>query len=330
MKGETVEAHLRKGPLFLIGMPRSGTKLLRALLNQHPQIAIPLHETNFFPYWSAHWDEFGDLSDHTCFQKFANSILETPYGIFRSLDGYAIDCSEWYRTCENYTPAGIFEALIRQDINATRGSNILWWGDKSPSYTSHISLLKAHFPQAKFIHIVRDVRDYCLSMRNAWGMNMRLAAQRWADRVEKARFDARAFSDDYIEVKYEDLLEDHEKELRRLCGFMGVPFSTTMLSLSGATENLGDTTGKKEVVRGNREKHHDAMSNKLRSDIEAIACSSLGMFGYEFSYQGSPKRLSKGMVQFYKAQDFINQRLAAVRRHGLVRAYKFFAGYQKG
>ena len=52
-----------EGPLFLVGMPRSGTKLLRALLNRHPNISIMTNETEFLPYLVSHWESFGDLSD---------------------------------------------------------------------------------------------------------------------------------------------------------------------------------------------------------------------------------------------------------------------------
>mgnify|MGYP000529984615 CR=1 FL=1 len=52
-----------KGPLFIVGMPRSGTKLLRDLLNQHPKIHIAEIETHFLPFWFSQWKEFGDLSE---------------------------------------------------------------------------------------------------------------------------------------------------------------------------------------------------------------------------------------------------------------------------
>ena len=59
-----------KGPLFIVGIPRSGTKLLRGLLDEHPMIGIPPIEIEFLPYWEKRWRDFGDLSDPYMFSKF--------------------------------------------------------------------------------------------------------------------------------------------------------------------------------------------------------------------------------------------------------------------
>ena len=63
------------GPLFLLGMPRSGTKLLRTLLNAHPAIHIAQVETHFIPYWHANWDSYDDLADLQNFRKFYDKAL---------------------------------------------------------------------------------------------------------------------------------------------------------------------------------------------------------------------------------------------------------------
>ena len=61
------------GPLFVVGMPRSGTKLLRGLLNEHSRIGIPLNETEFLPHWLRSWSAFGDLSSRTAFDAFSKA-----------------------------------------------------------------------------------------------------------------------------------------------------------------------------------------------------------------------------------------------------------------
>src|SRR3712207_7075395 len=106
----------------------------------------------------------------------------------------------------SFGPAEVFEALVRHDVGAPRGSDLIW-GDKSPMYTEHIGLLAELYPQARFIHIVRDARDCCLSAHNAWRKNMVRWAQRWAEGVTKARADGRRIPDRYLEIRYEDLLE---------------------------------------------------------------------------------------------------------------------------
>ena len=66
------------GPLFIIGMPRSGTKLLRGLLNRHPMIGIPPSETEFFPWLNSHYEQFGDLSVRGRFNRFYKEMGENP------------------------------------------------------------------------------------------------------------------------------------------------------------------------------------------------------------------------------------------------------------
>ena len=95
-------SHGFAGPLFIIGMPRSGTKLLRGLLNEHPRIGIPISETEFFPYWIAHWQEFGDLSKKEHFLRFYKQMLAAPYFISCRRDGRLIDVDRWFEWCHNF------------------------------------------------------------------------------------------------------------------------------------------------------------------------------------------------------------------------------------
>ena len=200
---QDVKRHSRgfAGPLFIIGMPRSGTKLLRGLLNEHPRIGIPISETEFFPYWIAHWQEFGDLSKKENFVRFYKRMLSAPYFICYRRDGKLIDADLWFEWCHNFSPAGVFEALVRHDAGVEFTSDHIW-GDKSPSYTTNMTLLKHHFPDAKFVHIIRDVRDYCLSINRAWGKHMLRAAQRWVYGVEGAISAAQAFPADCMQLRY--------------------------------------------------------------------------------------------------------------------------------
>ena len=267
------------GPLFLVGMPRSGTKLLRGLLNEHSQIGIPLNETEFLPRWLRDWASFGDLSDRAVFDRFFADVSGSVYFVNRLEEhGSRIDPAVWHGACRDYTAPAVFEALIRHDAAVSAGV----WGDKSPGYLPHIALLKTSFPSARFIHIVRDVRDYCLSMEKAFGKSATRASQRWADRILAARDQATAFPSDYMEVRYEDLVVHPEPALRRLCRFLGLSFEPGMLELSRATENIGDARGEKRIV-ANIDKWRATMPARRRRRIERIAGDTLDALGYPVS-----------------------------------------------
>ena len=84
---------------------------------------------------------------------------------------------------------GVFEALIRHDSDA-RPDGV--WGDKSPNYRAHLPLLRQLWPEARFIHIIRDARDVCLSSHKAWKKAVLRNAQRWTDEVRACRRDGQA------------------------------------------------------------------------------------------------------------------------------------------
>ena len=65
----------KRPAVFIIGIPRSGTTLLRNLLNRHPAIRLLTNETQFLPYWVSRWNEFGDLSNPEDFLSFYRSPL---------------------------------------------------------------------------------------------------------------------------------------------------------------------------------------------------------------------------------------------------------------
>ena len=75
------------GPLFIVGLPRSGTKLLRSLLNNHPEIGIPGAESQFLPYLYRRWAQFGDLSDSAKFHNFYAYATKLPYFVYMRQQG---------------------------------------------------------------------------------------------------------------------------------------------------------------------------------------------------------------------------------------------------
>ncbi len=310
------------GPLFIVGMPRSGTKLLRSLLNQHPKIKIAGNETEFLPHIVENWSHFGDLSEYPKFLLFYNKIIKYRYFINREKEhGQLIDKNAWFKSCRAYTPEGVFEALIRNDTACDYDSQVIW-GDKSPSYIKHITLLKELFPKARIIHIIRDVRDYCLSINKAWGKNMKRAAQRWVQNIEKARSDSAPLKNDYLEVKYEELLENPKVVLIKICYFLEQNYVDRMIKLKVPAEHVGDAKGKTTIVRENKEKYLYLMKPSVKNRIESIAASVLKASGYPVDYSGRIHRLSSCSMLFYQILDGINLVKAAAAGDDFVREIK--------
>ena len=172
------------GPVFIVGMPRSGTKLLRTLLNQHSDIGIPENESHFIPYYYRRLGGFGDLRDRINFDKFFQTISKSTFFCRLIERGKDISPDEWYQAVGCWDYGGVLKALY-QLLARNEGKNV--WGDKTPQYLTQLDLLWSIFPDARVIHIIRDARDYCLSMKRAWGKAMLRSAQRWADDVRLCR-----------------------------------------------------------------------------------------------------------------------------------------------
>lgn len=308
--------------LFVVGMPRSGTKLLRGLLNRHANISIPNIETEFLPYWVSHWAEFGDLSSRNKFIEFYKQQMHIIFFVYARERGSLIDPDMWYSQCENFDPASVFEALIRHQAGIIPGSEDIIWGDKSPSYIHHVPLLLSLYPQAMCIHIVRDVRDYCLSIHAAWGKNMLRAAQRWRDSVTEVHAVACQNPDRVLEIRYEDLLEHTDQVMERISSFLGVEFHSDMLSPGKETENLGAAKGRSDVVRHNRAKYLTEMPTYVRKSLERVSRDMLGVYGYPVN-GGEVTRVPLWRMYLLQLLDGVNLVRAEAKERGLIKALGF-------
>ncbi|MCD6199923.1 MAG: sulfotransferase [Deltaproteobacteria bacterium] len=310
------------GPLFVVGMPRSGTKLFRAILNQHSCIKMTDAETEFLPYWAKNWGRFGDLSSKENFKKFYNMVVKLPYFKYMRDRGRIIKLDDWHHRCQTYDVAGVFETLVKHDTGVKDDTVI--WGDKSPSYLRHLTLLKTLYPDTKFIHIIRDVRDYCLSINKTWSKNMIRATQRWTDDIRKCRSDANGLDDDYLEVLYEDLLTNTETVVKRTCEFLGVGFEQQMLQLDKPTEYIGSAKGYIGIYSNNIRKYRSKMDRDLRIKIESIAADLLRDLSYEIEYDKDPVRVSQSVMRLYQIADGINTLKFYYKERGLLQGMFFW------
>ncbi|WP_022661406.1 sulfotransferase family protein [Paucidesulfovibrio longus] len=214
------------GMFFLIGAQRSGTTLLRLMLNAHPELAVPEEGTFWMPLLRSHGNrpeavlqgrELANLLDYVR----ANSQFRL-WGL-DDAEARAQALAE-----PNLTPARlmeIFYAAYARSRGKTRA------GDKTPSFFRMVPALATLFPQARFIHILRDGRDIHLSLKSM-GVSSGLAvdALEWTHKVTRARRDLAALPPERVcELRYEDLLAAPEERLRAICALLELPFDPAML-----------------------------------------------------------------------------------------------------
>ncbi len=212
-------------PIFIIGAHRSGTTLLRFMLSSHPDIYIP-PESDFIPRF------FRKHPHRPLSRKQVARILEIIFSRYRFVKEWKgpPPAPERFAEHEPLTPRRFLDVLY-SDYAQQNGARR--WGDKTPIYSSYVPLLAALFPQAQFIHLMRDGRDVALSMLAKWGhefhVDLYFAARTWKRRTRQARREGRALGDArYYELRYEDLVRDPEPHLRAICDFLGETYAPEM------------------------------------------------------------------------------------------------------
>jgi hypothetical protein len=215
---------------FVVGVGRSGTTLLRLMLDAHPDLAIPT-ETHFLPALAA-------LPDDATPDQVADVMLGATTWPNMGLE--ADDLRAVFATLAPFSVGDATRAFFR--LYAARFGKSRW-GDKTPTYRSSLPAIARLLPEACFIHIIRDGRDVALSYRGLWfgpGDDVAAQARFWTDKVTGTRRDG-ASVQHYLEVRFEDLVADAEGVLRRICGFLDLAFVPEMLAYpERASARLGE------------------------------------------------------------------------------------------
>jgi hypothetical protein len=204
---------------FIVGVTRSGTTLLRLMLDAHPEIAIP-PETHFVPSLIKATRKRGV----TCEEAHAIVTGHRQWGDF-NLDSAVL--LERYCELDRIDPETTIRAFF--ELYA-EGQGKPRWGDKTPNYVKRMKQIENWIPEARFSHMIRDGRDAALSRCKRILKDpppMETVAERWVRKVEGARADGAGLN--YIEVQYEALVRDTEVELRRISEFLELPWDDAML-----------------------------------------------------------------------------------------------------
>jgi hypothetical protein len=218
------------------------------------------------------------LANPTRFHQFYRTALRFPYFLNQRRKGTLIGEETWYRDCGRFTLPEVFAAVIRHNIGPKPG--LAYWGDKSPGYTYWIREIHRAFPGARFVHIVRDPRDYALSVRQAWGRDLLRAVQQWK---VGTRLIAQSVGEPGIRlhtIRFEDLLQAPESSLTQLSRFLDVDFVPRMLEI-GRVESVGAAANQTGIVADNMNKFAEQLSPRQLIRVESICGAAMRQFGYE-------------------------------------------------
>ncbi|WP_049566720.1 sulfotransferase family protein [Nonomuraea sp. SBT364] len=215
-------------PVFVIGCPRSGTTMLQLMLHSHPRLAVP-PETRFVMPVYYKRRAFGDLRDAERRRALAEWIAGDRSTKFRELK---LDRDAFVRQVVD-GPGSLGSVIGTAFRMYAERFGKARWGDKRPSYVKHTDLLLRLFPDAQFIHLIRDGRDCVASLKEMpwYTLDSFHAVSTWAEAIDHGDKLRRTLPDDsYFELRYEDLTDDPVTELKKLCAFLEEDFSPSMVS----------------------------------------------------------------------------------------------------
>lgn len=228
------------GPIFVVGAPRTGTTLTRDILNNHPDIYL-FNEVHFFErVWDAR-NELGDLSDAASRSRALGRLAEwiSTVGDDRAvLDVFAGDELARRLQAEGGGYRGLLLALFKARAGMEGARR---WGDSSPQDVLYVAQILEWFPDARIVGVVRDPRGFLASYKNQW----RRAVARYRERYNpvttsllwrsymRALLDAKngIAAEAMILLHYEDLVDDAEREVRRLCEHLEVDYRPAMIEV---------------------------------------------------------------------------------------------------
>lgn len=207
-------------PVFVIGSPRSGTTLLHHMLLSAGGFAVYETESNVF---SVLVPTFGDFRVKRNRQRMINAWVQSE--LFR-LSGLPVDpiTGRMLAECEN---GGDFLRILMEEI-ANR-QQVDRWSEHTPSHLLHLPEIKAFFPDALIVHVIRDGRDVALSLAKPgwvkplpWHKHrLRVAAALyWEWMVRKGRDYGKTIGPDYLEIRYEDLVQQPRTTLASVSRFI--------------------------------------------------------------------------------------------------------------
>jgi hypothetical protein len=209
-------------PVFVGGCPRSGTTLLRTMLNSHPELAIP-HETRILIDGYRRRADWGDLGSPENRRRVARWVVERKVSRYRRLTDDADELVQ----CMVAAPPTIGSVLSAGFRLYAERQGKQRWGDKRPSIVLNLDAVFAMFPDGQYINLVRDPRAVVASIRkvgkeHGWGAHgVPGGTDTWERSARAAdKWRRRLRDDQFLEVQYEHLVADPAAVLGRIVEFL--------------------------------------------------------------------------------------------------------------
>jgi len=286
-----------KPPIFIIGNPRSGTTLLRLMVANHSNIVVP-PECGFAVWLYLKYKAWKPKTAQA-YKHLLRDIIRC-----RKFETWGLSYEQLQRFFVSKLPQSYPDAVsaVYECYGRTHHFPFHRWGDKNNFYLSHIRDINAMFPDAIFIHIVRDGRNVACSYRSVMSRDIESKyapklpveihniAEEWHNNITRINSSLKKIGTDRVcQVKLEDLKQESELTLRRVCNKIGEPYDPAMLDyhIENRIKQLEpkeflqwkeDTV--KPVIQSADIRYRSELSRDEINIFNSIARTSLSKYGY--------------------------------------------------
>jgi len=298
-------------PIFMIGTQRSGSNLLRLMLNQLPEIAAP-HPPHILQRIMPLLPVYGNLQDEGNFRQLVEDVCRLVELNPVSWEGVTLDRKDVAGRCRQRSLVALQGAVYDLCAEAKRAET---WCCKSLANINYTNDIEAYFVKPKYIYLYRDGRDVAVSFRKAvvGEKHFYHIAREWAATQDRALQLRRDIGPDrFLAISYEELTGDPVRTAQRICDFLGVVYRDSMLTYHTTDEAKRAASSSdlwsnvtNPVMKNNVRKFMREASEQDIRIFESVAGRVLDELGYDRVYvaKGEETAFSEAQIMSFDAEN---------------------------
>lgn len=285
-------------PIFIAGMDGSGTTMLLDCLGLHSKLYAFPNETRVIPFLQKKTNDFGDLKEDENFYKLWDMVRKIP--AFQGANQFT-PCplpDNWKQFPRSL--AAVLDVYFQYFARKKDNLENVRWCEKTPKNIQNFDIIANMYEQAKFIHIIRDGRDCAASLYRRWNRSPQLSMFKWKNTVKLGKQYKDSLNERYMEIKYEDLTNNPELHLRRICNFLEIEFEKKILL---APERQRNKRVKNVPIKYNTGNWNKYFSKTMVKKLEAIGGKTLLEMGYAAEYEALDNNPSDFAIKYWHKRD---------------------------
>lgn len=274
-------------PFFILTAGRSGSTLLRAILDTHPDVCIPPESHRLGQIVQNFQQNYRFLP-----WSYLPALVMAEFQKERGFAFWKLDLAPFFKMAadlpsKDHNLAKLIDTFYNYYIRVHKPAAVRW-GDKTVRNARFLPQINALFPNARYIHIIRDGRDVAVSLNEQGHYpNPSAAAQHWLHMVSNILdFSGQLDKNRYLEVFYEELVENPAQTIQKVCKFLGLEYSPEMLNFWQRVDELGDAG--RDLHRNLKNplntsaigKWKQHLNPEQKSLVEERLATMLAQFGY--------------------------------------------------